>query len=58
MNRLEMQRALYDSRNAYLKAKKEMEFQAREIQFLNQCIKELNLDLFKEMFEVDCPLAR
>lgn len=50
MNRIELQRALYDARNAYLKAKKEMEFQQREIAFLKQCEKELNLDLFTELF--------
>jgi hypothetical protein len=53
MNRIELQRALYDARNAYLKAKKEMEFQKREIAFLNECV--ANLDkpegwLFDEMF--------
>jgi hypothetical protein len=50
MNRIEIQRALYDARNEYLKAKKSMEFYAREISFLNQCEKELDLDLFDEMF--------
>lgn len=53
MNRIELQRALYNARNAYLKAKKEMEFQKREIAFLNECV--ANLDkpegwLFDEMF--------
>ncbi len=50
MNRIEIQRALYDARNEYLKAKKSMEFYAREISFLKQCEKELDLDLFTEMF--------
>lgn len=50
MNRIEIQRALYTARNAYLKAKKEMEFQQREIAFLKQCEKDLDVDLFAEMF--------
>jgi hypothetical protein len=50
MDRIEIQRKLYDARNAYLKAKKEMEFQQHEIAFLKQCEKDLDLDLFTEMF--------
>ncbi|NBR25706.1 MAG: hypothetical protein EBU08_18375 [Micrococcales bacterium] len=42
MTRVEIQRALYDARNEYLKAKKSMEFYAREIAFLNDCEKELD----------------
>lgn len=57
MDRLEIQRKLYDASNAYLKAKKEMEYQQREIAFLKMCEKELNRgDLFTEMFG-DTPLA-
>lgn len=53
MTRVEIQRALYDARNEYLKAKKSMEFYAREIAFLNDCEKELDKPsdwLFDEMF--------
>ena len=50
MDRIEIQRKLYDARNAYLKAKKEMEFQQREIAFLKQCEKDLDVDLFTELF--------
>lgn len=50
MDRIEIQRKLYDARNAYLKAKKEMEFQQREIAFLKQCEKELDSNLFDELF--------
>jgi len=53
MNRVELQGALYDARNAYLKAKKEMEFQKREIAFLNECVAELDKPegwLFNELF--------
>jgi hypothetical protein len=35
MDRIEIQRKLYDARNEYLKAKKSMEFWKREISFLN-----------------------
>jgi hypothetical protein len=42
MNRIEIQRALYNARNAYLKAKKEMEFQQREIAFLKECERAMN----------------
>lgn len=55
MNRIEIQRALYDARNAYLKAKKEMEFQQREICFLKMCEENLNKGenwLYDEMFGV------
>jgi hypothetical protein len=50
MDRIKIQRKLYDARNAYLKAKKEMEFQQREIAFLKECEKNLNVDLFAELF--------
>jgi hypothetical protein len=57
MNQVEIQRKLYDARNAYLKAKKEMEFYQREIEFLKAVEKELNnpTDLFQELFG-DTPL--
>ena len=42
MNRVDLQRKLYDSRNAYLKHKAEMTFHANEIKFLNRCIDSLN----------------
>jgi hypothetical protein len=50
MNQVQIQRKLYDARNAYLKAKKEMEFQQREIAFLKQCENDLHVDLFAELF--------
>ena len=51
MDRVELQRALYNERNAYLKAKREMEFHAKEIQFLNECIKALDApNLYNELF--------
>jgi hypothetical protein len=53
MDRIEIQRKLYDARNAYLKAKKEMEFQQREIYFLKECERNLNKPenwLFDELF--------
>ena len=50
MDRIEIQRKLYDARNAYLKAKKEMEFQQREIAFLKMCEDALDTDLFTELF--------
>ena len=50
MTRIEILRALYDARNAYIKAKKQVEVQKREIAFLNQCWKEIDLDLYSEMF--------
>ncbi len=51
MNRVEMQRALYNERNAYLKAKREMEFHAKEIQFLNECVEALDApNLYDELF--------
>jgi len=37
MTRIEIQGKLYDARNEYLKAKKSMEFYAREISFLKEC---------------------
>lgn len=46
-----MQRALYNERNAYLKAKREMEFHANEIRFLNECIKAMDApSLYDELF--------
>ena len=59
MNRVEIQRKLYDARNEYLKAKESVKFWTREIAFLKEC--ERNLDkpegwLFYEMFD-DTPLA-
>ena len=53
MNRVEVQRALYDARNNYLKAKASVEFYRKEIMFLKEC--EANLDkpdnwLYNEMF--------
>lgn len=59
MDRIEIQRKLYDARNAYLKAKKEMEFHQREIAFLKECENALNKPdnwLYEEMFG-DTPLA-
>jgi hypothetical protein len=54
MNRIEIQRALYEARNEYLKAKSRMEFYTREISFLKEC--EANVDkpadwLYQELFE-------
>jgi len=59
MDRVEIQRKLYDARNEYLKAKKSVEFWTREIAFLKEC--EDNLDkptdwLYNEMFG-DTPIA-
>ena len=56
MNRVEIQRALYDARNNYLKAKASVEFYRKEIMFLKEC--EANLDkpegwLYQEMFGVE-----
>jgi hypothetical protein len=42
MDRIELQRKLYDARNAYLKHQAEMVFQKNEIKFLNHCIELLN----------------
>jgi hypothetical protein len=55
MDRIEIQRKLYDARNEYLKAKKSMEFYAREISFLKECEDNLKKGrtgdwLFAEMF--------
>jgi hypothetical protein len=55
MDRIEIQRKLYDARNAYLKAKKEMEFQQHEIAFLKECEDNLKKGrtgdwMFNEMF--------
>jgi hypothetical protein len=58
MNQVEIQRALYDARNAYLKAKKEMEFYQSKIKSLKRLEEQLNnppVDLFKELFG-DTPL--
>ena len=61
MDRIEIQRKLYDARNEYLKAKKSVEFWQREISFLKECEDHLNKGrtdgwLFREMFG-DTPLA-
>jgi hypothetical protein len=51
MNRIEIQRALYNARNNYLKAKKETGFWAREISILKDMGKALDMpDLFIELF--------
>lgn len=52
MNQVEIQGALYDARNAYLKAKKEMEFYRTKIKSLKAIEKQLNnpVDLFQELF--------
>jgi hypothetical protein len=58
MNRIEIHRALYESRCAYLKAKKEMEFHQSRIKSLKWCEEQLNnppTDLFQELFG-DTPL--
>lgn len=54
MNRIEIQRALYEARNKYLEAKASVEFYRKEILFLKEC--EANLDkpsdwLYQELFE-------
>jgi hypothetical protein len=59
MDRIEIQRKLYDARNEYLKAKKSVEFWTREISFLKECENNLNKPdnwLFQEMFG-DTPIA-
>jgi hypothetical protein len=59
MDRIEIQRALYDARNQYLKAKKSMEFYAREISYLKECERDLDKPadwLYNEMFG-DTPVA-
>jgi len=56
MIRLEIQRKLYDARNAYAKAQKEVEFQKSQVLFLNQCWNEFDLDLYSEMFGEPCSL--
>tara|TARA_R110000868_G_scaffold397265_1_gene669874 strand:+ start:293 stop:484 length:192 start_codon:yes stop_codon:yes gene_type:complete len=57
MNQIQIQRALYNARNAYLKAKREMEFYSHEISFLKECEKSLyEPDLFDQLFS-DTPLA-
>jgi hypothetical protein len=53
MTRLEIQQALYETRNNYLKAKASVEFYRKEIIFLKEC--EANLGkpegwLYQEMF--------
>lgn len=50
MNAIEIQRALYNARNQYLKAKSEMEFKQKEIAFLNELQKNLDRDIFIEMY--------
>jgi hypothetical protein len=53
MNRIEIQRKLYDARNEYLKAKRSVEFWKREIAFLKECEDNLNKPadwLYNEMF--------
>lgn len=52
MNRIEIQRKLYDARNEYLKAKSQVEFWTREIAFLKECEQALNhpTDLFAELY--------
>jgi len=56
MTKLEIQRKLYDARNAYAKAQKEVEFQKSQVLFLNQCWNEFDLDLYSEMFGEPCSL--
>lgn len=57
MDRIEIQRKLYDARNEYLKAKKSVEFWTREIAFLKECENALNKpSLFDELFG-DTPIA-
>lgn len=59
MDRIEIQRKLYDARNEYLKAKKSVEFWTREIAFLKECENNLNKPadwLYQELFG-DTPLA-
>lgn len=57
MNRIEIQRKLYDARNEYLKAMSQMKFYQREIAFLKECESALNRsDLFAEFYG-DTPLA-
>jgi hypothetical protein len=53
MNRIEIQRKLYDARNAYLKAKSETDFWRIEIASLKACEKLLDKptdSLFNELF--------
>jgi hypothetical protein len=51
MNRVEIQRALYDARNNYLKAKGEMGFWAREISILKEMENALDSpDVFTELY--------
>jgi hypothetical protein len=51
MNRVEIQRALYDARNNYLKAQKDMKFWAREISFLKDVENALDSpDVFTEFY--------
>ena len=42
MNRIEIQRALYEARNKYLKAKASVESCRNEIDFLKSCERELD----------------
>lgn len=55
MNRLEIQRALYDARDGYAKAQQQVKFYQNEISFLKECERELTLNLYDEMFG-DTPL--
>jgi hypothetical protein len=60
MDRIEIQRKLYDARNEYLKAKKSVEFWKREIAFLKDCEDNLNKPdnwLYNEMFG-EVPVAQ
>jgi hypothetical protein len=56
MTRLEIQRKLYDARNAYVKAKNQVEIQKRIISSLNQSWNDFDLDLYSEMFGEPCSL--
>ena len=59
MDRIEIQRKLYDARNEYLKAKKAVEFWKNEIYFLKECednLKKPENWLYNELFG-DTPLA-
>jgi len=51
MTKLEIQRKLYDARNAYIKAQKQVEYQINQIAFLNQSLNDYDLDLYSEMFD-------
>ena len=51
MTRLEIQRKLYDARNAYAKAQTQVEYQVKQIASLNQSLNDYDLDLYSEMFD-------